>query len=272
MLLALSGGKDSLTLLDILAEIHDTSRMAVLTVYEGARGYRLAEIENLKRHAHSLGVDVEVVTFRDYIGASLAELVEAARRARLDVKPCTLCGTIRRRIINQYAREHGFERVATAHNLDDEVQTLYMNVIRGDFTGLLRLHPLAPTLSEKFVPRVKPLRKIYEWETAAYAYLKGWKLPTESCPFLTEEGSLRATIREALYELEWRHPGILLETLEKLDEELLPYVRDLARMPQLPLCEKCGEPTSYGRRLCRTCELLEKLSRSLSLAAPRPRR
>ena len=170
---------------------------------------------------------------------------------------------------------HGFERVATAHNLDDEVQTLYMNVLRGDLAGLLRLHPLAPTLSDRCVPRIKPLRKIYEWETAAYAYLRGWSLPSESCPFITEEGSLRAQIREMLYRLEWMHPGTLLETLEAYDEEMKPLVEELARMPRLPLCEKCGEPTSYGRRLCRTCELLEALtgrdaSRPLTLAEPRP--
>ncbi len=275
LLLALSGGKDSLTLLEILSRIHDVSRMAVLTVYEGAGGgYRRAEIENLREFARSLGVDVEVVSIRDYTGYDLADLVKLARSRGVDVKPCTLCGTLRRRIINEYARLHGFEKVATAHNLDDEVQTLVMNILRGDVDGMLRVHPLAPTLSEKLVPRIKPLRKIYEWETAAYAYLRGWRLPVEACPLITEEGSLRATIREALYRLEWREPGTLLRALEAFDEEMLPLVKRLWEQPRLPLCEKCGEPTSYSRRLCRVCELLEKLgvNRHATLAVPRPRR
>ena len=277
LLLALSGGKDSLTLLYVMTQLHSINRMAVLTVYEGAGGgYRLREIENLKKFARSYGVDVAVVSFRDYIGADLAELVRAAREAKLGLKPCTICGTLRRRIINWYARLHGFEKVATAHNLDDEVQTLYMNILRGDLDGLLRLHPLSPTLSDKLVPRVKPLRKIYEWETAALAYLKGWELPVEACPLITEEASLRARIREALYRYEWRHPGYLLKTLERFDEEMLPLVKQLYDKPRLPLCEKCGEPTSYGRRVCRVCEIIdalkERLSRPLTLAEPRPRR
>jgi uncharacterized protein (TIGR00269 family) len=147
----------------------------------------------------------------------------------------------------------------TGHTLDDEVQTMVMNFLRGDPVRMLRQHPRAPMLSRMFVHRVKPLRVIYEWEVAMYAYLKGYKFQERSCPYISFQPTLRARVRRWLYRLEGEKPGTMLSMLEKLDNELEKRLAEIERLPELPRCIYCGEPTSYGRSICKVCEMLMEI-------------
>jgi uncharacterized protein (TIGR00269 family) len=242
--------------------------MVALTILEGIPGgYHVAEMNAISRYARSYGVDHVVVKLRDVVGADLAEIVSRARRLNVSEKPCTFCGILRRRVMEDYARLLGAERVVTAHNLDDEAQTALMNMLRGDYVGLVRMHPIAALATREFVPRVKPLRKIYEWETTVYAFRSGYPIHSMECPYLYEAPTLRLRARLAMYKVEAEKPGSLLRMLEALDVLLEPAARELARKPlQLPRCSKCGAPTSPSRRVCKVCELLE----SVGLALARP--
>ncbi|MEB3774532.1 MAG: TIGR00269 family protein [Desulfurococcales archaeon] len=258
VLLGLSGGKDSYVMLDILAGIHDPSKLVGVSIIEGIPGYnREEDIVKIRRHARDLGVDVVVTSIREYTGYSLYEIVQRARARGVKHSPCTYCGISRRRILNAYARMYGVDKTATAHNLDDEAQTAVVNMLRGDIIGLLRQHPLSPPMSTGIVPRIKPLRKIYEWETAVYAVQMGYPLQETECMFINRFPTLRAVVREELYRLEEESPGSLLRLLESLDEALEDHAKRLSR-EELPRCAKCGEPTSYNRRLCKLCEILEE--------------
>ncbi len=263
LLLALSGGKDSFVLLDVMAQIHDPSKLVGLSIIEGIRGYNKPEdMERMRRYARERGVDVIITSFKDYIGYTLDELVELAVKSNVEVSPCTFCGILRRRIMNHWARMLGADRVLTAHNLDDEVQTMLLNILRGDAMRLLRTHPLAPSFSGEFVRRVKPLRLVHEWECALYAALKGFEFQETECRYIHEQPTLRARVREHLYGIEYRYPGTMLRILESVDKLVEERLSRGLRLPELPLCEKCGEPTSYTRRLCKLCELLEMITGS----------
>ncbi len=259
LMLALSGGKDSFVLLDIMSEIHDPSRLMVVSIVEGIPGYnRREDIEKVVRYARERGIDTIIVTsIREYTGLDLSEIVSMAWKRGVKESPCTYDGLLRRRIINQYARIYGADKTVTAHNLDDEAQTAIVNILRGDWVGLLRQHPLAPHASKRLLPRVKPLRKIYEWETATYAMLKGFKFQETECMYLELAPTLRARVRAALYRLERAKPGSALRLLEALDELLEEAARELS-VEDLPACARCDEPTSPARRVCKLCELLEK--------------
>jgi uncharacterized protein (TIGR00269 family) len=258
ILLGLSGGKDSYVLLDVLSKIHKPSRLLAVSIIEGIPGYnREEDVKNMKKLANDLGVDVIVTSIREYVGHSLYEIVLRALKRKLKISPCTYCGILRRRILNFYARIYGMDKVATAHNLDDEAQTAIINILRGDYVGLLRLHPLAPPASKKLVRRIKPLRKVYEWETTTYAYLKGFGFQETECMFINMMPTLRARVREALYELEWRKPGSLMRLIEILDSLLENEAKKL-KSDSLGECQRCGEPTSPKRSKCKLCELLEK--------------
>lgn len=261
VLLALSGGKDSYVLLDLMGELHDPSKMGVVTIVEGIEGYNRADdIAWILDMTKSRGIELHLTSFKEFSGLGLDELVSLDASKGLGASPCTYCGVLRRRIINYYARTLGYSKVLTAHNLDDEVQTYIMNLLRGDEGRLIQSHPLSPTLSKHFVKRVKPIRKVYEWETTAYAFIKGFKFQEVECPYIRFRPTLRAVIREYLYEIERSKPGTLLRILEAVDgyveRELLQRA---SKFSELPRCSACGSPTAYGRDTCVLCDLLRKI-------------
>lgn len=260
LMIAASGGKDSYVLLDLILRLHDPSKIGVVTIVEGIEGYnRLEDVEKIKRLASVQGVDVIVLSLKNYIGYSLTELVSLGSARDIKVSPCTFCGVLRRKAINEVARDLGFTKVLTAHNLDDEAQTIVLNILRGDLFRLVQTLPNGPILSKLFVRKVKPLRKIYEEEIAIYAHLIGYEFQTTDCPYLRYSPSLRAKIREYLYKLERERPGTLLNLIERVDDVLTKYVSRYMNYPELPKCATCGEPTAYERSYCMACELLTKL-------------
>jgi len=261
ILLALSGGKDSYVLLDVVKEVHDVSKIGIVTIIEGIEGYnRFEDIDWIVATAREYGIDLYVTSFKEYTAYSLDELVKLGKLKGFDISPCTYCGVLRRRIINYYARSQGYDKVLTAHNLDDEVQTYIMNILRGDSGRLIQNHPLSRTLSRYFVKRVKPLRKIYEWETSVYAYMRGFRFQELECPYIRYQPTLRAEIRDYLYEVEQERPGSLLRVIEAID---IYIERELLSRPlgfeELPTCSACGAPTAQGRKICVLCEVLDKL-------------
>jgi len=261
ILVGVSGGKDSLVLLDVLASVYSPSKLMAITIVEGIRGYnREVEVEFAKKLSKSLGVDHEVVYVKDFLGYSVDDFARAAQLLEIKVSPCTYCGIARRRIMNVIARERGLNKVATGHQLDDESQTVLINFLRGDIMRLIQLHPLSEVHSSKLIKRIKPLRKIYEYETALYAYIKGFHLQEAECPYIVYSPTMRVKVREVLSYLENLAPGLLLRFLDEFDEYMEHLVLDTNRKRiDLPLCFKCGEPTAPGRSLCKFCELVDQI-------------
>jgi len=263
ILLALSGGKDSYVLLDIISKIHDPKLIGVITIVEGIPGYnRVSNISWIIERTRKLGIKLHVVPFKSYIGYSLEELVLRSREFGVNVSPCTFCGIIRRRIMNHYALMYGYDYVLTAHNLDDEVQTIIADLMRGDLARLIQLHPLSKPLSRYLVKRVKPLRRIYEYEITAYAYITGFKFQEVDCPYIIHAPTLRAELREYLHEIEGKRPGTLLRLLDWHDNVVRAMLRNKHlnyANKELPLCPLCGSPMAFGRKYCMLCELMLKL-------------
>ncbi|MEM4820794.1 MAG: TIGR00269 family protein, partial [Acidilobaceae archaeon] len=214
-------------------------------------------VESLFELTRELGVDLIVVSFKEYIGYSLAELVDKASSLELPHSPCTYCGVVRRHAMNKIAEELGARKVATAHVLDDEIQTFLMNFLHGDWKGVLKLHPLTSRKLSGPV-RIKPLRKVYEWEVATYAYLRGYRFQETECPYITYRPTLRARLRAKLLTVERELPGTLLKMMEFLDE-LLSVETDNMR-ESFKECPLCGALTSFERETCRLCELLRELN------------
>lgn len=262
VLMGVSGGKDSFVLLDILSLIHDPDKLIALTIIEGIYGYnRSQEIELIRKASQERGVEHITTSLKEAIGHSLEELVAISRERKLNISPCTFCGSIRRRVLNQYARELGATKAATAHNLDDEVQTFLINLLRGDVSRIIRQHPLAPVPSEKLVKRIKPLRKIYEREVVSYAYFTGYKFQEADCPYIIHGPTIRARIRRWMMVVESERAGAMLGIMDMIDEIAERYYTapSVERTP-LGECKLCGEPTSPAREYCKVCELLLKLS------------
>ncbi|MHC1579583.1 MAG: TIGR00269 family protein [Candidatus Alkanophagales archaeon] len=250
---ALSGGKDSSVLLYALCEIFGRRRdisVVAITVDEGIEGYRAKYVRRARKLADELSVDLFLFSFKDEFGVTLDEVVRAARRDPdlRDKAPCTFCGVLRKTLLNRVGRELGVAAIATAHNLDDEAQTILMNYIRGDVTRLFR----RSARSERFVPRIKPLRDVPEEEVALYGMLKGLEIEFEECPY--KRLSFRFEILSWLNDFERRHPGTrysILRGFERLVQHGWQHF-------ELKSCERCGEPCAGN--LCQACKILSRIS------------
>lgn len=257
ILLAVSGGKDSLVLADALSSFINPSKLIAFNINEGIRGYnRDDQIRKLYEYLKDLGIELIATSFKHEVGFTLDEMVRAATEKGLKVSACTFCGGFRRKLINEAGIKNRVDYVATGHNLDDEVQTIIINLIRGDLLRLIRFGDKPLRISSGFVTRVKPLRKIYEWETTMYAYLKGFEFQENECPYISQRPTLRAKVRELLYDLEQKSPGTLLRIIEHFDSISEKLRASYTLSKELPRCIICGEPTTYERKICKNCELL----------------
>lgn len=251
---AVSGGKDSIVCLHLLAGYRSqrSRELAAITVDEGIRGYRDQSVPIARKNTKPLGVEHFVVSFKDAFGATLDQMVRIAKRRKTGLNPCTYCGVMRRSLLNQAARELGADKLATAHNLDDEDQAIMLNYVRADFSRLHRLGPIYPP-REGFVPRIKPLREVPEKETALYALLRGLNVHFAVCPY---SGGIHTEIRDFLNNLEANHPNSKFMILRMFDR-LKPRITQIVPEFEMRRCEVCGEPTSTN--VCKTCELLQSL-------------
>ncbi|NON62596.1 TIGR00269 family protein [Acidianus sp. RZ1] len=258
VLLAVSGGKDSFTLADSLASIMDPKKLIAFNITEGITGYNRADqVLKLKKYLDDLGIELISTSFKEKLRYSLDEMVLSSNEKGLNISACTFCGGFRRKLINLEGLEVKADFVATGHNLDDEAQAILINILRGDTKRLIRLGDLPPKLSDRFVMRVKPLRKIYEWETTMYSLAMGFEFQDVECPYISLKPTMRAKIRDLLYLIEERKPGSLMRIVETFDE-ISDKIREGANLSELPRCKICGDPTSYGRDICKNCELLLK--------------
>ena len=251
-----SGGKDSTSLLYVLEKIErefPKSTLVAVTVDEGIKGYRDEALKIARKNCEKLSIEHHVVSFKELFGYKLDEIVELMKKREAELSPCAYCGVLRRRALNIAAREVDADKLATAHSLDDEVQTILINILHGDPLRLARAKPVTEEVHEKLVRRVKPFCEIPEREIAFYAYLKNIEFQSFPCPYAPQ--ALRSEIRIILNRLEERHPGMKY-TIFRSIERIRPALEGLAEK-ELKECKICGEPTTG--EICKVCELLQEL-------------
>lgn len=272
VLIGLSGGKDSFVLLNILSEVCSPSKIVGLMIEEGIHDYNRDEVfEYIESICRDRGVECIRTSLKKELNYSVDDYMRYQLSIESDyiASACTYCGIARRRVLNSYARMLGLNKVATGHNLDDEVQTYVINILRGDFMRLVQLHPLSSVHSTKLVKRVKPLRSVYEYETTMLAYIMGYRFQETECPYISLRPTLRVRIREMLISLEVWRPGIQLEFLKFIDTLLEDAVENrVFKSIELPYCRLCGEPTSPNRELCKFCELINRMKSGVLDAPP----
>ena len=255
---AVSGGKDSLSLLNVLVKmerVRPKASLVAVTVDEGIKGYRDEALEIAAANCKKLGIDHHVVSFKELFGFTLDEIVARARlRGGTELTACAYCGVLRRRALNVAARAVGANKIATAHTLDDEVQTVLLNVFHGDVLRLAKEKPVTDEAHPRLVQKVKPFCEIPEKESALYAYVKRIKFQATPCPYASE--ALRNDIRAMLNRMEEKHAGTKFAVFKSM-ERIRPALDEVARKDGLRECSECGEPASSG--LCKVCEILKQV-------------
>ena len=252
VLVAVSGGKDSLALWDILIRLgYQTEGVYINLGIDHARYSDLSE-EKVRAFAAEHGEPpYRVVSVRQAYGRAIPELARTRRGRRA----CSVCGLIKRHVMNQVAAEGGYAAIATGHNVDDEAATLLGNTLHWQAGYLLRQAPVLPETHPRLARKVKPLCHLYEREMAAYALLRGIDYIEDECPYAVKAKSIR--YKELLNQLEHRSPGTKLQFYK----EFLHARRDGLFREAMPeaivrTCSRCGQPT-VAEGLCAFCRLWE---------------
>ncbi len=251
---AVSGGKDSLSLLNILSKLtarFPSCELVAVMVDEGIGGYRDGALSIAKGFCEVLGIPWIATSFKELYGSPLDEMIASQPEGN----PCSYCGVLRRKALNHLAEILGANKLALAHNLDDVVQTFLINLIRGDPGRALRaLSPVSPP-RQGIAPRIKPFFRIPEKEIALYAYLNGIPIVSSACPY--GKGAIRNDVRAALNILELRHPGAKYSILRSAQS-----LRSLAKCSSEAgegICKICGGPSSG--EVCKACALMGLIRR-----------
>ena len=248
VLVAVSGGKDSLALWDLLLDLGYQADGLYLGL--GIGEYSDESGAYARAYAERRGARLLEIDLRSEFGYDIPAGSVAARRA-----PCSACGLSKRHLFNQAALDGGYDAVATGHNLDDEAAVLFGNVLRWDVAYLGRQHPVLPGGSG-FVKKVKPLVRLGEREMAAYCVIQGIDYIVEECPMA--EGNRHLGYKTALNEIEQRSPGSKAAFLFGYLDRVAPMMQPAAEAEREGLhpCPGCGSPTVS--EVCAFCKLVDR--------------
>src|SRR5258706_6324439 len=256
ILVAVSGGKDSLSLWDILVKLgYHVDGLYLGLGIDGGIDYSHESQRLTEKFANENDLQLHIVDIEKEYGQPIPVLAETSHRGQ--GKPCAVRGLAKRHEMNRIARDLGYDVLATGHNLDDEAAVLFGNTLSWSSEYLLRQGPLLPS-SDGLARKVKPLCRFYEREMTAYALARGIEYIYDECPFA--EGSQSIYYKELLNQLETTRPGakltFYLRFLEARNSGEL-FVEKNVEAVHLHPCSKCGQPTSTSD-LCSFCRMIEQ--------------
>jgi cytoplasmic tRNA 2-thiolation protein 1 len=252
-----SGGKDSLSLLYILKKIFDErgrpkDDLIAITIDEGITGYRDESLGIVRDFCSKLGIQSKIMGYKDLFGASMDEAM--VLRPSDKISSCSMCGTFRRRAIDLAAESVNADVVATAHNMDDQLQTFMINLLAGDVERIGWIYP-EPIEYANGMKKIKPFVELYEHEIVFYALQREIPFQSEECPYMNE--SIRTDLREFFNKMESTHPGIKYNayaSMMKVSERLRKTFTESRGDRKCSLCGRdcTGEVCS----VCKTTKLL----------------
>jgi uncharacterized protein (TIGR00269 family) len=261
---AVSGGKDSLVLLNVLKNTlcSQSPKLVAVTVDEGIKGYRDESLNIVRKFCSSIGVENRVMSFSELFGLSMDKAMEV--RPSEKISSCSMCGTFRRRALDLLAESCGANVIATGHNLDDYIQTFLINLFAGDVERIGWTHPEPVEYGVTNLRKIKPLMEIYEREIVLYAIHTNIPFQSEECPYKDE--SIRSAFRGHLNNLEKIHPGIkynaynsILKIAKKVKSANAPGTSNVNDSVQQEhrRCIICNRDSS--NRICSVCRTLDLL-------------
>lgn len=251
VLVAMSGGKDSTVVAYLLKKFGYEVHAIHINLLMGK--WSDENEEDVRKFCSQFKIPLHVYNIREEIGYAMC-YVKSVLQNKQKLKQCTVCGIIRRWILNKKARELGATRLATGHNLDDEAQNVLMNLMKGNPMLGVNLGPLTGSIQDKmFIARIKPLYFMKEKDVEIYSREKKFPVLYQRCPCVI--GAFRHEVRRKLDELE----KIDKNVKENLVENYLIVQKDLKKKvgKDLKYCRLCGEPSR--NEICKACKMLKEV-------------
>lgn len=256
VLVACSGGKDSTTALYILNK-HNFNVEAI-TVDALIGNYTKENLKNLEDFCNKHKIKLHKISFRDRFGRSLCFIQSILKKNGIKLNSCAVCGVLRRHLLNKEARRIKPKCIVTGHNMDDEAQSITMNLLRNNLSLSARLGPKTGLVEDsKFIPRAKPLYFCQEREVIRYSKLNGFNVLYKPCPCRTD--SYRKKTADFLDKLEKDNPrikeNIIMNFLRLLPRLKESYITE----KKIDYCRSCGEPSRGS--ICNTCNIIKLASK-----------
>ncbi|MBN2556066.1 MAG: adenine nucleotide alpha hydrolase family protein [Anaerolineales bacterium] len=253
ILVAVSGGKDSLALWEILNQLgYATDGLYIDLGIESDGGYSSRSRQVVQAFANQRDLTLHIVDVRHQEGASIQRAAQIARRG--SEKTCSVCGLTKRHIMNQTARGGKYDVIVTGHNLDDEAAILLGNTLNWLSGYLVRQEPVLPATDTGFARKAKPLCRLYEREIAAYAFLNEIEYIHDECPHA--KGANSIFYKETLNRMETTRPGtklaFYLSFLKAKREGMFATPTNAAQ--EFHICPSCSQPT-FNEGECAYCRL-----------------
>jgi uncharacterized protein (TIGR00269 family) len=256
ILVAVSGGKDSLAVWDLLLDLGYAADGLYIGL--GIGEYSDVSYEYVREFAAARELRLRTVDLRGEYGYDVPTAAKVTKRV-----PCSACGMSKRHIFDRAALEGGYDVVVTGHNLDDEAAVLFGNTLRWDIEYLARQLPVLPA-RDGFPKKVKPLIRLTEREMAAWCIVRGIDYQVEECPMAV--GNKHLAYKSALNAIERESPGTKAAFYLEFVDKMAPLLAEhrLRTGSDLVACSACGAPTtepdSGAAPVCAFCRLQDRVA------------
>jgi tRNA-5-methyluridine54 2-sulfurtransferase len=252
VMVAASGGKDSMTVLHILNKLK--YNVTALAIDEGIENYRNNTLALLRNYCEKNKIKLKVVSYKNWVGHTLDEIIK-----KTNDRPCSVCGTFRRYLLNQHSSE--FDVLVTGHNQDDEAQAVLMNLTKNNIDALNRQGPMSGKGNEqKFTKRVKPLYLSSEKEVMFYSSINKLTIDFNCCPNIGR--SFRLRLKRSLNNVEVQDN---INAKEHIVNWFIEYKKTISKKDSskvsIKLCSVCGQNTTGN--VCKACQYKERLAKCL---------
>ena len=218
---ALSGGKDSVLTLHALSSYRKICGfdfdLVAIAVDEGIECYRASGISSAVNNAKLCNVPLIQESFKDNFEYNLDDIYTNFKSA------CIPCGVFRRHILNKAAYDWGADKIATGHNLDDEIQSFLMSFARGDTLKFSKFGPELSRIHPKLVPRIKPLWNTPEKEVGLWAIMNDIDIRKRFKALLLEEDTTITDLVNLYNEANPEEPITRQNLTNKLSRQTLQY-------------------------------------------------
>lgn len=250
ILVAVSGGKDSLAVWDLLIDLG--YQADGLYIGLGIGDYSDVSGNYARDFANERGLHLIEVSVRGEYGYDIPTAARATKRV-----PCSACGMTKRHLFDKAALDGNYTVLVTGHNLDDEAAVLFGNTLRWDIDYLARQLPVLPARNG-FPKKVKPLVRLTEREMAAWCVVRGIDYLVDECPMAA--GNRHLAYKETLNSIEAKSPGSKAAFYLNFVDKMAPLLvgHSAADVDGLNDCTRCGSPTTG--EICAFCRLVEKAS------------
>ncbi len=239
---AVSGGKDSTTLIYSLKDLFPKQEIKIIHIDLGIKNYSEYAKEKVKSIAKELGVDLIIYDLKKEENFVIEDFLKTPYRKKI----CSVCGTIKRYLFNYIAFKNEIDVIATGHTLNDMVRILFSTFLASDFSQMVRIKPVLLSTHPKLKKKVKPLFKVSEKETSLYVKIRKIKFNEKKCPF-----HIKPKFENLL-----KNENLAYQLLSSF-MKLISLLEDKIQKPKLKECKLCGFPST--NEICSKCKRVSLL-------------